>query len=85
MKVRELIEVLKDVDPDIEVIMQKDAEGNGYSPLVGCYDKGIFHAHNSWDGEFYDSTWTAEDVGIHPKEWEEFLKRPRCLLLYPMN
>ncbi len=30
MKVKELIEELQSMDPEAEVIMQKDSEGNGY-------------------------------------------------------
>ena len=44
MKVKELIEILKTQDQDTEVILQKDAEGNGYMSLYdywnGVYDEG---------------------------------------------
>lgn len=33
MKVKELIEKLKAVDPDMLVVMSSDAEGNGFHPL----------------------------------------------------
>ena len=36
MTVRELIEALRAVDPDLLVVLQEDAEGNGYSPLSGA-------------------------------------------------
>ena len=36
MKVKELIENLEDMDPEAEVILQKDPEGNGYFELDGC-------------------------------------------------
>jgi hypothetical protein len=32
MTVRELIAALQGVDPDLLVVLQEDAEGNGYSP-----------------------------------------------------
>ena len=36
MKVKDLIEILKDLSPDREVIMSSDSEGNTYSPLYQC-------------------------------------------------
>lgn len=35
MKVKELIELLKKVNPEHEVIMASDSEGNNFSPLWG--------------------------------------------------
>lgn len=35
MKVKELQKLLSECDPESEVILQKDPEGNGYSPLYG--------------------------------------------------
>ena len=50
MTVRELIERLKTCEPDRIVVMAKDAEGNGYSPL-----------HNLWAGRYLaDSTYSGE-------------------------
>jgi hypothetical protein len=36
MKVRELIEQLQKAPQEVDVILQRDAEGNGYSPAVGA-------------------------------------------------
>ena len=36
MKVKELILKLQNLDPELEVIIQKDPEGNGYSPMSGA-------------------------------------------------
>jgi hypothetical protein len=38
MTVAELIEVLQGLDPDRKVILQKDAEGNGFSPFGDWYE-----------------------------------------------
>ena len=35
MNVSELIEYLLGFDPETEVILQRDSEGNGFSPLAG--------------------------------------------------
>lgn len=37
---------------DRKVIIQKDAEGNGYSPMAGA-DDGMYAAETTWSGEVY--------------------------------
>lgn len=54
MKVRELLEQLKDVDPEFEVVMSSDAEGNNYSPLA-CLDVGHYQPESTWAGEWYNT------------------------------
>jgi hypothetical protein len=60
MNVRELIAELQNIDPDIIVVLQKDAEGNGYSPLSGITEAWYF-AESTWAGEVYSSPPTAEE------------------------
>lgn len=50
MKVKDLIAWLSCENPELEVIMQKDAEGNGYSPLSNV-DLGRYLADTTWFGE----------------------------------
>lgn len=50
MTVRELIEQLSSVEPDRIVVMSKDAEGNGYSPLADWWG-GSYKAETTWYGE----------------------------------
>lgn len=85
MKVSELLEQLKDLDPDMEVIMQKDAEGNGYSPLAGADPDAVYIEESTWSGEVYDATWSADEACMDEDEWEEILARPRALILHPIN
>jgi hypothetical protein len=55
MKVKELIEQLQDVDPESEVIMAKDSEGNHYTPLSGFWE-GAYVPETTYYGEvFYAS------------------------------
>ena len=49
MKVSELIEILQKHDPDREVILQKDPEGNGYSPLCKA-NTGAYVPETTWMG-----------------------------------
>ena len=53
MKVRDLIEALASEDPEREVIMASDAEGNGYSPLSSLY-AGMYLPESTWAGEVLD-------------------------------
>lgn len=85
MKVRELLEELADVDPEAEVILQKDAEGNGYSPLRGVDPDAVYEAHCSYAGEVYSLHWTAEEADMPKAAWEAMKKEPRCVVLHPVN
>ena len=85
MKVNELIQELSKLDPELEIIMQKDAAGNGYSPLAGADPDGIYIKHTSWNGDVYDANWTAEEADMEEDERAEILELPRVLVLYPVN
>ena len=85
MKVRELIAALQGVDPDAEVILQKDAEGNGYSPLYGADTDSVYVAETTWMGQAYHADSTAEDNGLEDDEWEALKAGPRCVVLHPVN
>lgn len=60
MTVKELIEKLQLVDPDRIVILQKDAEGNGFSPLAGIDDNAVYQPDSTWAGEVKIQTLTAD-------------------------
>jgi hypothetical protein len=67
MKVKELLQILKNLEAaspetlEYEVVMSRDAEGNGYSPL---YNTALvrYEEDNSWGGEV--SGWD-EDVEMN--------------------
>lgn len=69
MKVKDLIKALQKVDPEKIVVMAKDEEGNGYSPLEGI-SEGVYEADSSYSGEYG----TVEDfpsgkkaICLHPR------------------
>lgn len=64
-----LLEILKNFDDDVIVIIQKDAEGNGYSPLYNVAELN-YTAENSWSGE-------CDDI---PSNYSE-----PCIVLVPTN
>lgn len=85
MKVKELVKALEGLDPEAEVIVQEDAEGNGYSPLAGADPNAIYIPESTYSGMVYDADWDAADAGMEEDEWAEVLAKPRCVVLYPVN
>ena len=89
MKVKDLKAYLdnlpKEYD-DCEVICQKDAEGNGYSPLSGVDDECIYIPDSTWSGEVMDARWTADEACMDEEEWKVMKGySPRCIVLCPTN
>ncbi len=68
-----LIEMLDAVDDDCIVILQKDAEGNGYSPLAGVDADCVYEAETTWRCEAY------------PADEETPANAVPCVVLYPVN
>lgn len=55
LTVGQLRELLADVPDDTPVILSKDAEGNGYSPLssVNTDEGTVYVPETTWSGEVY--------------------------------
>lgn len=75
MKVKELIELLKTLPEDHEVILSKDGEGNSYSPLSshGTY---MYLPESTWSGEIF----SEEDA-----EESELLYGENAVVFWPVN
>ncbi len=70
MNVRELIEQLSQLDPELPVVKQKDAEGNGYHHLDGVDDDG-FVLTEELTQQYSLEVLTkedCEDMGYEPSE-----------------
>ena len=50
MKVKDLIQALAD-HPEAEVILSRDSEGNGFSPLAVADPGSMYRAESTWSGE----------------------------------
>lgn len=79
------MEFLSKLPPNTEVILQKDAEGNGYSPLAGADSDAVYVKETSWLGSVYSTDWSADDACMNDSQWNELLKKPRCVVLFPVN
>lgn len=55
----------------MEIILQKDPEGNGYSPLRGADPDCIYVEDNTWSGLIYHPNETAERNDMEEEEWKK--------------
>lgn len=76
MNVKELREALASFPDDMEVVMSKDGEGNGFSPLADM-GSGKYEPDCTWAGEF----------NTHNPEGTRRIqaKRRNALCLWPVN
>lgn len=72
---RQFIAENGDLSDDMPVILQEDAEGNGYSPLSGA-EEGWYEAESTWSGN-----------AIHEDDYdpEDYPDAVRALILWPVN
>ena len=85
MTVKELKVELQNLPDDMEVILQKDSEGNGYSPLAGADAEAVYVPDSTWSGDVYSIDWSADDACMTDEEWKEIQAKPRALILHPTN
>lgn len=74
--VKDLRSVLEGLPDDMPVILEKDAEGNGYSPLSSLNTDHVYAPNSTWSGEAHDTT----DPDYEPDDDDV-----RVLLLGPVN
>ena len=85
MKSHELAKLLL-AEPDVELILQKDSEGNGYSPLSSVEFGVVYVPYSTWSGECHTASWTADECGFGEEEWEQLKKTNSAYaVLYPVN
>lgn len=85
MTVKELKVVLEALPDDMEVIIQKDSEGNGYSPLAGADHNAVYLPESTYSGDVHSTNWNASQVGMSEEEWAKIMEKPRALILFPIN
>jgi hypothetical protein len=82
--VSELIDYLETLDGDMEIVLQKDSEGNGYSPLAGSA-LVKYQAETTWAGQTYDLD-DFDDREYYNEMYEgSFDELPTVVVLYPTN
>lgn len=83
MKIKELLEILRSENPDREVILSSDGEGNNYSPLY-CCNLGNYSSDSESSGQVGLEKLTEEDKEAGYTE-EDILKGKPVIVLYPTN
>lgn len=87
MTIKELREAIAELPDDMLVVMSKDGEGNGYSPLSGV-DQSMYRADSTWSGEIAiaaltdearEQGYSDEDVGTKEDGYEP------AVVLWPTN
>lgn len=87
MTVAELIAELQKCDPTWPVIVQSDAEGNGYSPARGMDRNCAYVPETTWHGTVYMRELDAESRRLGYTE-EDLTDDPRavpCVVIHPVN
>jgi hypothetical protein len=89
MTSHELAKLLLD-GPDVVVIVQKDAEGNDYSPLKGADNEAWYAAESTWSGIVYGQAPNfPPGVDADEEDFEDEDETPAdavpCVVLFPVN
>ena len=80
VKINEIIDILQKMQKDhgdVDLILQKDSEGNGYSPLCGL-EAVHYISLNSYTGDVLDEEGYEEVM-------EERYPGHNAIVLYPIN
>lgn len=84
MNIRRLIELLEKEDGDRLVVMAKDSEGNGYSPLSGFWT-GKYEADTSHSGEVGLEALNHTDEEAGYGEEDILIGGVKAVILSPIN
>lgn len=82
MKVKHLIETLRFCDPELDIVLQKDPEGNGFYTSVYVDPNGVL-VRNGGDIDVYSSTWTHDEACLEKDEWDRLKSSNRCVIIAP--
>lgn len=87
---RELKDLLNELPVELDnlvVILQKDAEGNDYSPLSGMDDNCTYTPDSTWSGEvhIYELTPELMKSGYAEEDAKRWDNSVRALVLFPIN
>mgnify|MGYP001608235175 FL=1 len=85
MKVKDLIKQLQDQDPELEIFISSDPEGNNIQEIPeSCLGEVSIYQQDGRDIETWSLDWGADDACQDEKEWEEMKKTyPKGIILYP--
>jgi len=87
MKVKELVNLLEKCDPEAEVIISRDEEGNGFSPLYEVCDNQSYIPDNAYSGEIALRELTDELINAGYSEEDVYTGEGsvKAVVLWPTN
>lgn len=89
MKVKELKKYLEKCNDEDLVILQKDEEGNGYSPLAGADNNSVYTPDSTWSGEvsYKKLTPKLKKDGFSSEDVKKIGEdgTVACVVLWPIN
>jgi len=81
LTVRDLKEIICGLPDDMQVVVQRDSEGNGYNPAYAADPNCIWDKYKE---NILSTNETAADNCLEPEDWEKLLKEsPRVLVIAP--
>lgn len=86
MKAKDLKKLLENVPDDFIIILQKDGEGNGYSPLSDVGSENLGYVPNStWSGEVRPLKLTKEYKKAGYTKEDVCEDGEPCIVMYPVS
>lgn len=83
MKISELKALLAEVPDHLQVVMAKDEEGNGFSPLSE-FDFGVYEEESTWGGEFSSYIHDEEGNEVYPTQ-AHTVETGNAICFWPTN
>lgn len=80
MIARELIEMLKQVPEDTEILCTSDSEWNQIRRATNAIVQ-IKEDYDGWQIDCYDPEWSAGDAGMEADEWQEFKSQAKKVIV----
>lgn len=86
LTVGELKTLLSGFPDDYHVVLAKDEEGNGFSPLADG-DAAFYEAENTWSGDAYFVVGDAFGLDEDAENYNDELpvESANCVVLWPTN
>ena len=85
MKVKDIIKQLQEQDPDLEIFISSDPEGNNIQEIPEiCLGEVSIYVKDGRDIETWSLNCSASDACEDEEKWEEMKKTyPKGIILYP--
>ena len=85
MKVKDLIKQLQEEDPELEIFISSDPEGNDIREIPeSCLGEVSIYQKDGIDIQTWPMDWSADDACEDEEEWERMKKTyPKGIILYP--